>query len=158
MIIVIISFLLDNVISNLLNYNSIFNPLFTLTSLILIYPNFNKKSNNYFIYAFILGLIYDISITNTLFLNAFVFFSLSLLIRFVLKKIKYNYLSILVLLLGSIIYYRLITYIILVIINYLNFSFYYLFKSIYSSIFLNIIYISFVYLIINIKRLILKKN
>jgi len=156
--IVIISFVLDNIVSNFLNYNSIFNPLFTLLALILIYPCFNKRSNNYYIYAFVLGFIYDVSITNTLFLNAFIFLLLSYLIRLMFKKIPYNYLSILIISLCSIIYYRVITYIVLIILNYLDFNLFYLFKSIYTSILLNVIYISILYLIINSKRLIFKRT
>jgi len=158
MTIVIISFVLDNIISNLFSYNSIFYSLFTILSLVLIYPNFNRRSNNYYIYAFILGLVYDITITNTLFLNAFVFLLLSYLIRLTLYKITYNYLSILIISICAIIYYRVITYMILTILNYLDFNIFLLFKSIYSSLTLNIIYISVSYLIINSKRLIFKKH
>ena len=156
--IVIVSFILDNIVSNFLNYNSIFNPLFTLLSLVLIYPSFNKRSNNYYIYVFILGFIYDVAITNTLFLNAFIFILLAYFIKLIFNKIPYNYLSVLIITLCSIIYYRVITYAILIILNYLDFNLFYLFKSIYTSILLNIIYISILYLIINSKRLIFKRT
>lgn len=156
--IVIVSFILDNIVSNFLNYNSIFNPLFTLLSLVLIYPSFNKRSNNCYIYVFILGFIYDVAITNTLFLNAFIFILLAYFIKLIFNKIPYNYLSVLIITLCSIIYYRVITYAVLIILNYLDFNLFYLFKSIYTSILLNIIYISILYLIINSKRLIFKRT
>ena len=46
---VIISFLLDGVLSNFLNYMlgdiSIFNPLLTIVTIIMIYPYFKKDEN-----------------------------------------------------------------------------------------------------------------
>ena len=150
----IILFILDNIVSNLINYDSIFYPLFTLLSLILIYPNYNKKNNRYYIISFILGLIYDITL-NTLFLNVFIFLLLAYILRLIFSKIKYNYLSVLFISLLSIIYYRTVTYIMLVILNYLEFNINLLFKSIYSSILLNIIYVSLFYLL---KKIIFNKK
>ena len=157
MIVIIISFILDNIISNLINYYSIFYPLFTLLSLVLIYPHFNKKSKKYFICTFIFGFIYDISVTDTLFLNAFIFLLLAYLLKYTFNKLTYNYLSVLLLSLGAIIYYRAVNFLILVVINYLSFNIGLLFKSIYCSIILNVIYIS-VYYLINSKRLIFKRR
>ena len=158
MIIVIISFVLDNLISNLTNYNSILYPLFTVLSLILIYKDFNRKNNNYFIYSFILGFVYDVAVTDTLFLNAFIFLFLSYLIRIIFNRITYNYISVLFISIGSIIYYRIVTYLILNILNYLNFNIILLCKSIYSSIVINIIYISVFYLIVHRRKLIFKRT
>jgi len=149
-----ISFILDNIFSNLINYDSLFYPLFTLLSLILIYPKYNKKDNRYFIISFIIGLIYDI-VLNTLFLNSFIFLLLSYILRIIFNKIKYNYLSILFISILSIIYYRIVNYIILVILNYLEFNIFTLFKSICSSILLNIIYITIFHVL---KRLIFNKK
>lgn len=150
----IILFILDNIVSNLINYDSIFYPLFTLLSLILIYPNYNKKDNRYCIISFILGLIYDVTL-NTLFLNVFIFLLLAYILRLIFSKIKYNYLSVLFISILSIIYYRTVTYIVLVILNYLEFNIFTLFKSIYSSILLNIIYVSLFYLL---KKIIFNKK
>lgn len=158
MITVITSFILDNLISNLLNYNSVFYPLFTIISLILIYTDFSKRNNNYFIYAFIVGLIYDISVTDTLFLNAFIFLMLAYILKKIFNKITYNYFSILFISIGTIIYYRVVTYLVLVVVNYLNFDIYVLLKSIYSSLILNIIHISIFYLITHPKKLIFKRT
>jgi len=150
----IISFILDNIVSNLINYDSIFYPLFTLLSLILIYPNYNKKDKKYYIISFILGLIYDITL-NTLFLNTFIFLLLAYILRLIFSKIKYNYLSVLFISILSIIYYRTVTYVVLLILNYLEFNIHTLFKSIYSSILLNIIYVTIFYLL---KKLIFNKK
>ena len=56
--------LLDGVLSNFLNYMlgdiSIFNPLLTIVTIIMIYPYFKKDENKYFITSFILGFLYDL--------------------------------------------------------------------------------------------------
>lgn len=150
---IIISFILDNFISNFINHNSLFYPLFTLLSLIIIYPKFTKKINKYYLTSFLLGLIYDIAVTDTLFLNAFIFLLLSYIINYIFRKIPYNYLSVLIISVISIIYYRVITYIVLLLLNYLNFNILILLKSIYNSLILNIIYITILYN----KKLIFKK-
>ena len=149
----IISFILDNFISNFINHNSLFYPLFTLLSLIIIYPKFTKKINKYYLTSFLLGLIYDIAVTDTLFLNAFIFLLLSYIINYIFKKIPYNYISVLIISFVSIIYYRVITYIVLLLLNYLNFNLLTLLKSIYNSLILNIIYKTILYN----KKLIFKK-
>ena len=150
---IIISIILDNFISNFINHNSLFYPLLTLLSLIIIYPKLTKKINKYYLTSFLLGLIYDIAVTDTLFLNAFIFLLLSYIINYIFRKIPYNYLSVLIISFISIIYYRLITYIVLLLLNYLNFNLLTLLKSIYNSLILNIIYITILYN----KKLIFKK-
>ena len=150
---IIISFVLDNFISNFINHNSLFYPLFTLLSLIIIYPKFTKKLNKYYLISFLLGLTYDIAVTDTLFLNAFIFLLLSYIINYIFKTIPYNYFSVLIISIVSIIYYRLITYLVLLLLNYLNFNIVVLLKSIYNSLILNIIYITILYN----KKLIFKK-
>ena len=92
----IISLILDNFVSNFINHNSLFYPLFTLLSLIIIYPKFTKKINKYYLTSFLLGLIYDVAVTDTLFLNAFIFLLLSYIINYIFRKIPYNYLSVLI--------------------------------------------------------------
>ncbi len=156
MIIVIISFILDNIFSRLIKYSNLLYPLFSLLSLILIYPYFNRKDNNYYIFSFIFGLIYDITYTDTIFLSAFIFLSISYLLRLIFNKFNYNYLSVLLSSIFIIIYFRLVTYLILVLLNYLNFNIITLISSIYSSLILNIIYILLVYILLNKKILIFK--
>ena len=150
---IIISFILDNFISNFINHNSLFYPLFTLLSLIIIYPKLTKKINKYYLISFLLGLIYDVAVTDTLFFNAFIFLLLSYIVNYIFRKIPYNYLSVLIISFISIIYYRLITYIVLLLLNYLHFNLLTLLKSIYNSLILNIIYITILYN----KKLIFKK-
>ena len=76
-IILLISLILDGILTNFLPYLvgdlSIFTPLFTLTVIFLIYPLFRKKELDYFILVFITGIIYDLLYTNLLFFKAFLF-------------------------------------------------------------------------------------
>ena len=93
-IIIIISFLLDGLLSIYRHY-FIFDllPLFTITSLIIIYPLLYNKINNYYKIIIILGLLYDIVYTNTLLLNVSLFLLLSYIIKnyyFYLKNNLFN--------------------------------------------------------------------
>lgn len=158
MIIIIMSFLLDSIISNLINYNSLLYPLFSILSLIVGYTYFNQKNNSYLITSFVLGLLYDIVYTDTLFFNACLFLSVALLLQKAFEKFPYNYLSVLVLSFITIIYYRVLSYLILIFIDYLNFNTNFFFQGIYSSFLSNIIYITLVYLFINRDTLIFHRK
>ena len=96
-IILVISFVLDGLLSNFLPYMvgdlSLFTPMLTIVSLIIIYHFFTKKKNNYFIICFIVGLIYDFMYTNLLFYNAILFLVLGLVIMFLYRYIRLNWLS-----------------------------------------------------------------
>jgi len=139
MIITIISLILDGIISVYTN-NTMFIPLFTLTSLLITYKNYERKEKIYFIFLSIIGLIYDALYTDIILLNTFVFIIIGLIIKLLNIYLSHKLTSNVVKLLVIIIFYRVITYIILCILNYINFEFIILFKSIYNSIFLNIIY------------------
>lgn len=155
MITIIVSFILDNFVSNFISLKSLFYPLFSLLSLIIIYPFYKRQK--YLKISFILGLFYDIVYTDTLILNAFLFLIQAYLLKRIFKKIEYNYISCLLISLLSIIFYRTSTYIILIIINYTSFNIINLIKAIYSSIIINLIYLSLFYLILN-RKLIFKKT
>jgi len=70
-LLIFLSFLLEGFFTNLVSLNSIFIPLFTLTSLIMLYPFFdiNNNSHKYIIVAIVFGLLYDIVYTNSSFIN-----------------------------------------------------------------------------------------
>lgn len=142
----IVSFFLDGILSKYIPSNSLFLPLLTLVSLVIIYPYFNNNNYRYFKYIAILGLLYDIVYMNMVFYNFFIF----MLLGFINIFIKY--------LLSHRIYIDIIITIILIIVyRFINFifinitigsvSFIDLLKSIYSSLILNIIYCIFIYLI-----------
>ena len=76
-IIMIVSFILDGLLTNYLPYLvgdlSWFTPLLTVVSLFMIYPFYRKEEKKYFIIVFILGLLYDLFYTNLLFFNGVLF-------------------------------------------------------------------------------------
>ena len=146
-LILVISFLFDNLISFFLNINLLFNPLLSLVSLIIIFRYYHRKDENkYLITSFVLGLVYDIVCTDTVFLNAGIYLLLSLFIIKFYKIFSYNLLNSAILLIIVIIIYRSITFLVLSNFNFISFNLYHLLRSIYSSLILNLLYLSFFFL------------
>ena len=146
-LILVISFLLDNLISFFLNINLLFNPLLSLVSLIIIFRYYHRKDENkYLITSFVLGLVYDIVCTDTVFLNAGIYLLLSLFIIKFYKIFSYNLLNSAILLIIVIIIYRSITFLVLSNFNFISFNLYHLLQSISSSLILNLLYLSFFFL------------
>lgn len=146
LITLIVSFLLDGIVSNFVSLNTnFFNPLFSLVAIILVYPFFNKNDNNYLKIVSIMGLFYDFVYTDMMVLNLALFFVLGLLIKYFYSVFTENIINNVIWLVIIIVFYRLIAYLILVLAGYLPFDIDILFKSIYSSLILNIIYCLFVY-------------
>lgn len=146
-LILVISFLFDNLISFFLNTNLLFNPLLSLVSLIIIFRYYHRKyENKYLITSFVLGLVYDIVCTDTVFLNAGIYLLLSLFIIKFYKIFSYNLLNSAILLIIVIIIYRSITFLVLSNFNFISFNLYHLLQSISSSLILNLLYLSFFFL------------
>ena len=97
-IILIISFVLDGILTNYLpflpNCLSLFTPLLTLTAILVVYPLYRKKESKYYLTIIITGFLYDLFYTNLLFLNAILFFLCGLLISFLYKNIGYSFIKI----------------------------------------------------------------
>ncbi len=131
----IYAFLLDGIITKYL----FITPLFTLLTLLFIYRNENRYA-----ITLIIGILYDLLYTDTLFLNAFIFLLILLLIEKIFKYIKYNFLNVLLVSILIIVIYRISIYLILCLIGYLYFDYVdLLFGTIYSLI--NIIYVIALY-------------
>jgi len=139
-LILLISFYLESTLSNIINMNYLI-PLFTLLSLIIIYPYLFNRKRDYYIISFIIGLLYDITYTDTIFLNSFIFLLISYIIHLINIVITNNSFNVIIISLIIIIIYRLITYLVLVFINYITPNINTLINSILSSILINIIYI-----------------
>ena len=111
-IIVIISFLLDGILSNFLpfmmNDLSFFTPFFTLISIIIIYPFFDKEERKYYILVGIVGFLYDLFYTNLLFANTIFFLLIAFIISYIYKKIQVNLLTNLFLIILTLLLYHLI--------------------------------------------------
>ena len=139
--ILITSFLLDGIVSNYLPLNGIWNQLFTITSLIIVYPYFNGNKREYYKYSFILGIFYDLIYTDTIIFNAFMFLLMARIIVKLASVLSDTYINLLIITLMLIIVYRSVTYILMVITGNLIFDYHSLFKGIYNSILVNIIFV-----------------
>lgn len=146
MIILITSFFLEGLFSNIVSMNdSFFIPLFTIIALVASYPYFKKSDDVFWKIALGIGFCYDIIYTNTVLIHAILFLLLSyyitLLYRFFSNYI-WHYFGIIILV---IIGYRLMSFLLLVFIGYIPFSISKLGVSIISSIFCNLAFALFLY-------------
>lgn len=158
-IVIVLSFLLEIIFSNIVSSTSLFIPLFFIVSLVFIYPYF--KSKLYFIIVCaICGLIYDLGFLNTAFINTLCFTFIGLMIMFIHSYMNYNLVSTNIVNVIIIIFYRLVTYLLLCLTAYTNFHMLTLFRGIYSSLIINIIYGIGLYLVLELisKKFNIKKN
>ena len=138
-IILVISFLLEGVISNFVPVNGFLAPLFTLTALIIIYPLFDE-SFEYYKYAFITGLAYDLFYTDTIVFHAIIFTFMGFLITRLNLVLSDNYVNVLIIIAICILVYRVITYGLLILVSSMSFDFLSLVFSILKSLIINLIY------------------
>ena len=149
-VILIFSFLFEATITNILPLNSIFTPLFLLVSLTLLYPYFKNKKISFIIVCVICGLIYDITLTNSCFINTLSFGICGGLIVLIYNYVNYNIYSSNIINLIIIIAYRIITYLLLCIVDFIIFDEMLLLESISNSLISNIIYGIFIYLLMDV--------
>ena len=152
-LILIISILLDGLLTNYLPYIqnnlSLFTPLLTVVSIFLIYPLYRKKEKQYFITLFILGIIYDLLYTNLLFFNSVLFIIIGLLTRYINKNFNLGYIKIIIYTIIIIITYESLTGIILYIYNVVPITINKVIYKITHTLLLNIIYSEIIYIILN---------
>lgn len=153
-LIMIISLLLDGLLTNYLpylNHNlSFFTPLLTLVSIFIIYPLYYKKEKQYFITIFILGIIYDLFYTNLLFFNAINFLIIGLITKFLYKNYEVSYIKLIIYIILIIIFYETLNGVILYIYHVVPISIDKVWYKITHSLLLNIIYAEIIYLINNL--------
>lgn len=148
-LLLIISFIFEAIFTNYISYNTYLNPLFFIMSLILINDYVNKKE--YYKICVISGILYDMIYTNTIFLHGILFLLLGYAIIRIDKYLTKNIISIPLITLITIIIYRVFKYILICIVSIYSFSWINLFKSIITSIVINIIYIYLIYFILQLK-------
>lgn len=155
---ILISFFLQSILTNFISLNTKFlNPLFVLSSLILICPYF-KNNYKYYITALLMGFSYDALFSALPFQNAFVFVLLSYIIRFLYKNFRENFLSIHIFQFIIIFFYRVFDYLLLIMIEDYDFTINNFNKILLSSFLLNMIYITVLYFIMNYITKILEKK
>ena len=151
-IILICSFFLDGILSNFLPYMvgdlSIFTPMLTIVSLIVVYPFFIKKERYYFISCFVLGICYDFMYTNLLFYNAVLFSLVGAIVLLLYKYIRPTLLSLLLFIIVVISSYECMNAIIILLFQLVPMTFYRLLYKIGHSLLLNLCYGEIVYFII----------
>lgn len=145
--IIIVSFLLEAIISNFVPIHGFFAPLLTLTALITICPLFDEKTK-YYKYAFITGLMYDLFYTNTICFHAIIFCLMAYIVLRLNLVLSDNYANEIIIMALCIIMYRVITYCILALIGNVSFDFIELFLSIIKSLIINLAYSALIFSII----------
>lgn len=149
-IILIFSFLFETMFTNIVSINSFLIPLFLLTSLSILYPYFKDKYMTFFLVSIICGFLYDITLTNTPFINTITFGICSILIIIVYNYINYNIINSNLINIIIIIFYRIISYLFIFIVDFVKFNEVILMKGIYNSIIINVIYGIVIYIIIDL--------
>ncbi len=153
-VMLVISFIFDGVLTNFLPYGvgnlSLFTPLLTIVSLVVIYNFFYHKEKKYYILAFVLGIIYDLFYTNLLFLDGFLFLLIAFVITKIYKMVGFNYMWIAIDIVLSVIIYECGFALIILLFNLVPMSISRLLYKIGHSLILNIIYGEILYLIIRL--------
>jgi len=149
---IVISFLLDGIISNLIPFDitnpSYFKTIYTIISLVIMYNYFDNKKK-YFIMLIILGTLFDIVYTNTFLVNIVIFITLYIILYNIDYLMPTNILTINIKSIICISFYHILTYIILLLSNYNSYNFNLLLLIIVRSIIMTIIYTTISYLILN---------
>ena len=149
-ILLTISFLLEGFMSiyfpsNLIN-PSILSCLYTLITLIIIYPYFYNEKK-YYILLIAFGLLIDIVYSNTFLFNTILFLLLSIIIKILNVILPNNIFTINVKSLVIIIVYHILSFVLLSIVDYNGYTFNLLFDIIINSIIMTLIYTSLSYFI-----------
>lgn len=153
-IILVISFIFDGILTNFLPYGvghlSLFTPLLTIVSLIVIYNFFYHNEKKYYFLTFILGIIYDLFYTNLLFLDGFLFLLIAFVITKIYKIVGFNYMWIAIDIVIAIIIYECGFALIIMLFNLVPMTIGRLLYKIGHSLILNIIYGEILYFIIRL--------
>ena len=136
----IVSFFLEGLFTNLIPLNSYLLPLFTVTSLTILYPYFNNNNVKFIGVSTIIGFFYDIVYTDSLFVSTFSFVLISMAIIIIYNYINMNWLNINLLNIVIVILFKITSYMILCIVGYFHFKSNVMISGIYHSLIINFIY------------------
>lgn len=146
-VLVMISFFLDAVVFSSFHQDTLLCPLFSLLSLLIIYPILYQESKKYFIVCGVLGAFYDICYANTLFLHVFLFIGVGLLLHILFQKLSINVLNTYIVGILLIVSYRIFHALFFILFGFSKWNWELFMQSIISSIILNSIYlVSFYFL------------
>ncbi len=155
-ILLIISFLLQGILSNFLAYTSgaisIFSTIYVLITLLLLYPYFENNKKKFLILLVIFGGLTDLVYCNTFLLNISIFYMIYKFSNIFHFFLPYNLFTINFSNLLSIFLYHILTFLLLSLLKYDNYTFLMLTKILSSSIIMTIIYTTISYLFIKLIR------
>lgn len=150
-IVLLISLLIQGIMSNYLGYTyldlSIFSTIYVLIALLILNPYFENKKK-YFLILIIFGLVMDIVYTNTFILNVCLFIIVYYFSKSFHFFFPYNWITISVSNLLSIFLYHIISFLFLNILKYDVYTFSNLLKILSHSILMTIIYTNIIYTIV----------
>lgn len=144
-LVLIISFLLDGIIFSLTSINDVIAPLFSLLALIITYPYYRNKSKKIYLSAAIVGMLYDIVYTNSLFLNTLVFIGLMYLVDKMYKTLTNNFVNTFIVSTVVICLYRILIYLCFFVLGIIDWNITEVIMSIANSLIINYIYIIIFY-------------
>lgn len=152
----ILSFLLDGLLSTIIPFNSIFlfKTYFSIVSLVLIYPYFlhNKK---YYIIALVMGILFDLVYTNTIFLNIFTFLTTSYLISIIYNLLQNKIINGIVITIITLFFYNTLTYLMLFMYKTTSLNYGFFLSNFIFIVLINVLY--FVILYFALKKITNKK-
>ena len=151
-LIVFLSFLLEITLSNIFYGDSLFINLFTILSLYVVYPFFKKKKRTYYLLSLIMGFLYDLILMPNFGINLIIFTIFAVLISVICDNFEETFLNSIFACLLIVVLYRSLTYICFLLINNIKYDYFVYIKAIYSSIFINIIYICLLYIFLRKKK------
>lgn len=146
----LLSLFLENICNIYLSNFKYFIPLFTILSLIFVYPYLSNNKKYYLLYSFFLGLIYDLFFTNFYILNSIIFVLCGYFIYYIFKRFNYSLLTIIITTIFVIFFYNIFCFCILNFFLYTNYSLIEFSIILRYFIILNLIYSLFMYLIIKV--------
>ena len=135
----ILSFILEYVVNGFF-HGTIFSGLIIFSSLVLLEPYFKKNRDMFYVYCFFIGLLYDFVYTGVYFMDSGMFLIIGILVSFFNRITPNNFVVSVFELVLMICFYRFICFVFLGLNGYIVMSFDVLFRSIYSSILINLIY------------------
>lgn len=146
----LISFILDNFMSNIfpstLSNVSIFSTIYIIISFVIIYPYFNNE-RKYYLLILIFGILFDILYTGTFIFNMVLFLVLGILVKILNNVFPENVFTTNIISFIVICSYHILSFIILSIVGSVNYDFMLLINIILGSILMTIIYTSISYYI-----------
>lgn len=149
-LILIVSFLLDGILFSLFSFTNPVSPLFSLLSLLIIYPYCDTNKKSYYMYPIVMGILYDITYSNSLFLNTLIFTGFSYILIRIFKLFTINFVNVLVIGTISIISYRVVVFAFMYMIGIIDFNVETLIESISYSFISNYIYLIILYFTVSL--------